>query len=128
MPESRSITAAEQRAIIDTANTPGYHLICDLIQAEIDNTLALLEAFELSAAHESKYLGYFRALRRLLFHLKNSPRQIQLAIRQEINPNSTEALFTPGAADELDVTSDELWGADDPLSPRNANNSGVVVE
>lgn len=128
MQEPRSITLAEQRSILDTAATPGYRLICDIIQAEIDNTLSQLEDFEATAVNEAKYLGYFRALRRILFHLKSSPRQIQLAIRREVNPNSTEALFVPGAADELDVTADELWGAEDPLSPKNTNNSGVVVE
>lgn len=127
MPEQRAITSEEQRCILTTSETPGFRLLCDLLQAEIDFTLTRLEETTLTPAEENRLLSFFRVYRRILFHFKFAPKQIQLALRREVDPDTTAALFTPGAADDLEVTSADLWD-EDPLAPRNDSNTGVVVE
>lgn len=107
-----------------TAETPGFRLLCDILQAEIDNTIGALESFTLTAAEETRLLAFMRAYRRILFHFKNAPRQIQLALRKEVDPESTAALFTPGVSDLLDIDAPQ----EDPLAPVNFSSSPVVVE
>ncbi len=128
MTDYRAITTEEQLALLHTSTTPGYRLFCDLIQSEIDNTLVLLEDFDSTNMQEQRYLGYMRAMRKILALLLITPKTIQSAIRREIDPNTTDVLYKPGAADGFDVDAADLWPQEDPLAPKNINNSGVVVE
>jgi len=101
--EQREITNDEQRALLYTSETPGFRLFCDLLQSEIDNTLGILESWELTEEQERRYLAYIRAFRRTLFLFKHTTLSLQLALRQSVDPNATEALFTPGVSESLDV-------------------------
>jgi len=119
--EPREITALEQHAILVTSETPGFRLLLDCLQAEIDYTLGLLDNFHLTDAEEKRLLSFVRAYRHILFHFIHKPKALQLALRQEVDPQSTTALFTPGISEGLDVEVPE----EDPLAPSNSN---VVVE
>lgn len=99
----REINSEEQRALLHTTETPGFRLLCDLLQSEIDNTVGLLESFDLRPEQEARYLAYLRTFRRILFLFTHVPRTLQLALRQEVDPTSTSALFTPGVSESLDV-------------------------
>jgi hypothetical protein len=128
MSEYRAITTEDQLCLLHTSETPGYRLLCDLIQSEVDNTLTLLESFDTTEVQERRYLGYIRALRKILALMIVTPKTIQQAIRKEIDPNSTDVLFKPGVSDGFDVDAADLWPQEEPLAPRNSNNTGVVVE
>lgn len=128
MSEYRAITNEDQLCILHTSETPGYRLLCDLIQSEIDNTLVLLEDFNTTEVQEKRFLGYIRALRKILALMIITPKTLQAAIRKEIDPKSTDILFKPGATEGFDVDAADLWPQEDPLSPKNSNNTGVVVE
>lgn len=115
--EQRALNSEEQRSFLYTTETPGFRILCDLLQSEIDNTIGLLESFDLRPEQEARYLGYLRAFRRILFLLKAIPRDIQLALRQSVDPTATAALFTPGISESLDID----WpqdGDDTLLAPR----------
>jgi len=101
--EQRALNLEEQRAFLHTTETPGFRILCDLLQSEIDNIIGLLEPFDLRPEQESRYLGYLRAYRRILFNLKYQPLSIQLALRQSVDPTATAALFTPGVSESLDI-------------------------
>lgn len=101
--EQRALNLEEQRAFLHTTETPGFRILCDLLQSEIDNTVGLLESFDLRPEQEARYLGYLRAFRRILFNLKYQPLSIQLALRQSVDPTATAALFTPGVSESLDI-------------------------
>lgn len=123
--QERETLPEEQLAILKTSETPGFRLLCDLLQAEIDNTVGLLSSFDLAPPQEQKYLGYLRAYRRILFLFKQVPKGIQAAMRKEIDPTSTDIFFTPGASDELAISNFEE--EPDPLAPFMARGD-IVVE
>lgn len=93
-----NLTTLDLKQIGDLPKNYGYRLLCDLITADLDDQLSVIEAGEMTDEQERRALAEWRAGRRILSRLINVPKTYESAV-DEFDGNERKAIEVLDDAD-----------------------------